>query len=61
LYTGHAHGAREGVRAIPRALIGNVINAAAALRACRRYLRIAQGRETNYWDKTAHRFPQAAQ
>ena len=61
LYTGYAHGPREGVRAIPRALIGNVINAAAALRACRRYLRIAQGREANYWDKTAHRFPQAAE
>jgi len=61
LYTGHAHGWREGVRAVPRALVGNVINAAAAMRACRRYWRIAQGRETNYWDKTAHRFPQPAE
>jgi adsorption protein B len=61
LYTGYAHGLREGVRAVPRALIGNIINAAAALRACQRYWRIARGRERNYWDKTAHRFPQAAQ
>lgn len=61
LFTGHAHGWREGLRAVPRALIGNVINAAAAMRACRRYWRIAQGRETNYWDKTAHRFPQPAE
>jgi adsorption protein B len=60
IYTGRAHGWREGFRAVPRALVGNAINALAALRACRRYWRIAKGREANFWDKTAHHFPALA-
>lgn len=57
IYTGRAYGWREGLRAVPRALVGNAINALAAFRACRRYWRIAKRGEANYWDKTAHRFP----
>ncbi|MGL4541936.1 MAG: glycosyl transferase family protein, partial [Polymorphobacter sp.] len=61
VFTAHAYGFVEGLRAVPRALVGNIINAAAAMRACRRYWRISLGREANYWDKTAHRFPQTAE
>jgi bacteriophage N4 adsorption protein B len=57
LFSTRAYGWREGVRAVPRAIVGNAINAVAALRACRRYWRIARGREASRWDKTAHRFP----
>ncbi len=56
-FTGRAHGWREGVRAAPRAVIANLINAAAAAGAVRRYARIRAGREIAIWDKTVHRFP----
>lgn len=52
-----AHGWREGVRAVPRVIVGNLINAAAAVRALRRYHRIVTGRAQPVWDKTAHKFP----
>ena len=56
-FTASVHGWREGIRAVPRTLVGNVINAVAAVRAIRRYARIRAGNETPRWDKTAHRFP----
>jgi adsorption protein B len=59
LFSTRAYGWREGIRAVPRAIVGNAINAVAAMRACKRYWRIARGREQNSWDKTAHRFPVA--
>ena len=59
LFTSRAHGWREGVVSVPRAFVGNLINFLAAVRAIRRYLRIARGRERNIWEKTAHRFPVA--
>jgi bacteriophage N4 adsorption protein B len=47
-----AYGWREGLRALPRAVTGNVIAMMAARRALGRYL---SGRAA--WDKTAHNFP----
>ena len=58
--TAHAHGWREGLRAMPRALVGNVINAAAAWGACRRYSAAVREGTALGWDKTAHRFPALA-
>ena len=56
-FTAHAYGPVEGMRAIPRALASNVINAAAAWTAARRYSAIMRGTARLTWDKTAHRFP----
>ena len=56
-FTAHAHGWREGTRAVPRALVANCINALAAWRAVGRYRRIVRGRDKLVWDKTSHRFP----
>jgi adsorption protein B len=56
-FTAHAYGPFEGLRAIPRALASNVINAAAAWCAITRYRRIVSGEARLQWDKTAHRFP----
>lgn len=55
--TAHAHGWREGLRAVPRALVGNIVNAAAAWGACRRYSNAVRSGSALGWDKTAHRFP----
>lgn len=52
----HAYGWREGLRAIPRVAVGNVIAMMAAWRAVARYRSIRKGGE-NRWDKTAHAFP----
>jgi adsorption protein B len=55
--TTHGHGWTEGLRSVPRALVGNVINAAAAWAACRRYSAALRDGSALGWDKTAHRFP----
>ena len=55
--TQHVYGWAEGTRAVPRALVSNVINAAAAWSACRRYWIMLDGGGALSWDKTAHRFP----
>lgn len=60
-FTGAAHGWREGLRSVPRTVVANWINAAAAQRAVRRYFRIRSGREAPAWDKTAHKFPVPAE
>lgn len=60
LFTARAHGWREGLRAVPRAVVGNLVNALAALRALRRYWRARTGRAALVWEKTAHRFPGSA-
>ena len=57
LFTAHAHGPIEGMRAIPRALASNIINAAAAWTASRRYLAMIRGHTPLLWDKTEHRYP----
>jgi adsorption protein B len=56
-FTASVHGWREGLRAVPRVVVGNLINALAAWRATGRYLAIRRGRAELVWDKTAHRFP----
>jgi len=53
LFTGSAYGWREGVRSVPRLVIGNFIAIAAAGRALGLYL----GRSPPAWDKTRHTFP----
>ncbi|AYJ86648.1 glycosyl transferase family protein [Sphingomonas paeninsulae] len=51
-----AYGWREGARAIPRAIISNVIAMMAARRAVFVYLRMRRDGVVR-WDKTAHAFP----
>lgn len=58
--TSYQYGWREGIRAVPRALVSNFINAAAAWSACRRYANAMRDGSALVWDKTAHRFPAAA-
>lgn len=56
-FTTSTYGWREGLRSVPRTIVANWINAAAAVGALRRYRRILGGREAAVWDKTDHRFP----
>ena len=50
------HGWREGLRSIPRVVVGNAIAMLAARRALARYLRIRRTGASE-WNKTAHAFP----
>jgi len=52
-FTGSAYGWREGLLAIPRLVVGNLITIFAAFRALRLYV----GRSRPVWDKTRHIFP----
>ncbi len=52
----HAYGWIEGLRSIPRAVIGNIIAIMAARRALWTYLRMRRDGVVR-WDKTAHAFP----
>ncbi|NJR79699.1 glycosyl transferase family protein [Sphingomonas corticis] len=54
--TARVYGWREGMRAVPRAVVGNIVAMLAARRALVRYCRMLAGDEAR-WDKTAHRFP----
>lgn len=58
-FTAAAYGPAEGLRAIPRTIVANFINALAAARAIGRYRQslLDGGRPT--WEKTDHRFPPA--
>ncbi len=56
LFVTQSYGWREGVRAIPRAVIGNVIAIMAARRAVLLYLRMRHDGIVR-WDKTHHAFP----
>lgn len=58
--TGRLRGPVEGLLAPPRALVGNLINAAAALRALSRYRAALKAGQAPSWEKTIHRFPDAA-
>lgn len=60
-FTAHNHGFREGLRAIPRSIAGNIINALAARRAVLAYVRHLESGISLKWAKTAHRFPDAGQ
>jgi adsorption protein B len=53
-----AYGWREGLRAIPRVVVSNLIAMLAARRAVFRYLRIRKSGKAD-WDKTRHAFPSA--
>ncbi len=57
LFTGYGYGWREGLRAIPRAIVSNIIAMMAARRAMMRYLTTRPGAEPR-WDKTRHIFPE---
>ena len=57
LFTACEHGWREGVRAVPRVMVANLVNTLATARALKRYLDIARGRRAATWEKTAHRIP----
>ncbi len=51
-----AYGWREGLRALPRVLVGNAIAMLAARRAVARYLHARRTGRSD-WDKTSHVFP----
>ena len=52
-FVAHAYGWREGLRSVPRMVVGNMIAMMAARQAVTRYARGRGGA----WDKTAHAFP----
>lgn len=52
----YAYGWREGLRSIPRTVVGNVIAMLAAWKAIARYRSLGKGGKAR-WDKTAHIFP----
>jgi adsorption protein B len=56
-FTWASHGPAEAALAAPRAMVANLINAAAALRALGRYVGSLRHGRALAWDKTVHRFP----
>jgi bacteriophage N4 adsorption protein B len=56
-FCGRLRGPIEGLLATPRAMVGNLINAAAALRALSRYASALRTGKALAWEKTVHRFP----
>ena len=60
LFTWRVRGPVEALLAAPRALVGNFINAMAALRALSRYAAALRSGQALVWDKTVHRFPGAS-
>src|SRR5436190_268856 len=52
-----AYGWREGFRALPRTVTGNIIAMMAARRAAGNYLTMVRTGRPTAWDKTAHAFP----
>ena len=58
-FTGRIHGWREGLRAIPRAVVGNWIAIRAAAAAVGQYRTLRRTGRAR-WHKTAHFFPAAA-
>ncbi|WP_414900693.1 glycosyl transferase family protein [Sphingomonas flavalba] len=55
-FVAHAYGVREGLYALPRAIVANIVTMLAARRAVARYLRRLRGGALE-WDKTDHVFP----
>jgi adsorption protein B len=55
-FTASAYGWREGLRAVPRAVVANAVTMLAAARALGLYRRQRRTGRTR-WDKTHHRFP----
>lgn len=60
LFVGRNYGWRQGLTAIPRTFIGNLVAMLAARRAVTLYCRSLLG-EPLRWDKTQHRFPDMEQ
>ena len=60
VWTGRTYGWRQGLRAMPRLLICNIIAMLAARRAVGLYLRQLAGNAV-VWEKTRHRFPLTGQ
>lgn len=58
-FTSRVHGVGEGLRAVVRAVVANLINFLATLRALERYRDALDG-GGQPWEKTAHRFPAPA-
>jgi len=56
IFVWHAYGALEGMRSVPRTVVGNIIAVMAARRAVFIYVRHLRGQPLG-WDKTIHRFP----
>ncbi len=56
-FTARDHGLAEGMRAAPRAVVGNAINFLSAFRAVDRYRAALEAGTAVRWDKTSHRFP----
>jgi bacteriophage N4 adsorption protein B len=56
-FVAHAYGWREGLRALPRTVTGNIVAMIAARRALAIYLTLRRTGRAG-WDKTAHVFPQ---
>ena len=57
LFTLRVRGLTEALLATPRAMVGNFVNAMAALRALSRYRAALRSGAALAWDKTRHRFP----
>ena len=57
--TWRAAGPVEAMLAVPRAPVGNLVNALAAVRAFGRYRDAMARGEAIAWEKTAHRFPES--
>lgn len=55
-FVASAYGWREGLRALPRVVVSNIVAMAAARQAMFRYLGFG-GRGRPFWDKTSHVFP----
>ena len=58
-FVARRYGWAEGLRSMPRMLVGNIVAMAAARRALVRYVAMLRGAPAR-WDKTAHQFPEAA-
>jgi adsorption protein B len=56
-FSSHAYGWREGLRSLPRTVVGNVVEMLAARQAVMRYAGAGGGAG---WDKTDHAFPAVA-
>lgn len=59
LFAGRIYGWREGMLAMPRMVVSNIVAMLAARRALGHYLRLLRGQPPR-WDKTAHLFPDIA-
>lgn len=59
IFVSRAYGFVEGLRSIPRALVGNLVMMLAAVRALRLYVEMRRSGIVR-WDKTDHHFPDMA-